>query len=294
MFRNRFTRPLLTRLLAWLVMLIALSGFAATLELDALLQLSEQLKHDGRWKDNLVLVREGVLQAQDVGDQEKELVLTLQAVSTAFYLGDYDLAGQLAESANRLAGQLKSKDPGKTRSEIESLYLLSAVARARHHDGEAVARGEQALALCREALKPGDMLEAKVRFNLGAALTDAETPDLVRGISQLEQAQAIFVSNNNSSDTLRVALRLARANLMLEQPDKAEAILLKVKNLPESLRNLMLYQYQWAKVCLARGRIKEAGTVAAEAEQLAIKLNASKDLERIKTLQQQLAASVDA
>ncbi|MGY0215948.1 hypothetical protein ACWJJH_01015 [Endozoicomonadaceae bacterium StTr2] len=293
MFRNRFTRPL-TRLLAWLAMLIAMSGFAATLELDALLQSSEQLKHDGRWEDNLVLVREGVLQAQDEGDQEKELVLTLQAVSTAFYLGDYDLAGLLAESANQLAGQLKSKDPGKTRSEIESLYLLSAVARARHHDREAVARGEQALALCREALNPGDILEAKVRFNLGAALTDAKTPDLVRGISQLEQAQAIFVSNNNSSDTLRVALRLARANLMLEQPDKAEAILLKVKNLLESPRNLMLYQYQWAKVCFARGRIKEAETVAAEAEQLAVKLNASKDLERIKTLQQQLAASVDA
>ncbi len=258
-------------------------------DLPAIRQLCESLKHEGRWEDNLVLAREGIMQSREEKRPEKELALSLQAVSSAFYLGDYKEARTLAERANELARQLKNE-----RAEIESLYLLSGVARGEKRDTAALAYAERALTKCQQELKPGDRLEGKVRFNLGAALTDAEKPDLERGIEELEQARDIFAAAENRSDLLRVNLRLVRAYLLQEQPFRAEAALMVTKDLVDSPRNGMLYLLLRARTSLARGRLEEAKEAADYASVVARKLNAEKDLERIMELQEEIARKTES
>ena len=286
------------KVLVWLfsfsMMLVSANVLAMPDDLPEIKRLCESLKHEGRWEDNLVLAREGIMQSREENRPEKELELSLQAVSSAFYMGDYEAARELAQRANRLAHQLRGHYSEVERAEIESLYLLSGVARGQRKDAEALAYAEQALKKCLSELKSGDRLEGKVRFNLGAALTDAEKPDLERGIAELEQARDIFAVHENRSDLLRAHLRLARAYLLQEQPFRAEASLMSAKSLIDSPRNAMLYLMLRAKTSLARGRLNDAKEAADYACGMARKLNADKDLQRIMDVQQQIALKVES
>lgn len=243
---------------------------------------SSELKEHGCWEKHLELGNLALIQTDKKKDARSIMQLSLQMASSAFYLGDYDHSFKLAESALEDSRQLKD-----TVAETEALYLLSANARARGEPG-AVALAQEALSVFQKASLDDPVLEGKIYFNLGAALSDTSPQQLDKSKQYLQKAYRLFSANQRSRDALRAGLRWVRVEYL--QANFEEALKLfksfgdHFSKDVEGPRLQMLYDYQYAKVLHRLSQWREADARAQNAMKLAEQLNTTKDRERIEKL----------
>ena len=243
-----------------------------------LLDKGSWLKQHGCWKTHLKLGGAALKQADKVRDARPVMLLSLQMASSSFYLGDYDHSLKLAESALQAAQQQKDSV-----AETEALYLQSAIARAKGEPA-AVTLAEKALSMYQKELIDDQVLEAKVYFNLGAALSDTYPQQLDKSRKYLQQAYLLFVANKRNHDALRAGLRWGRVEYLQGRYKEALKLLQSFSHWVEGPRLQMLYDYQLAKVLHRLSRWQEADTLARSALKNAKNLDAARDLERIKIL----------
>lgn len=243
-----------------------------------LLDKEPWLKQHGCWKKHLELGGLALKQADKTRDARSIMLLSLQMASSSFYLGDYDHSLKLAESALQAARQQKD-----SAAETEGLYLQSAVARAK---GEPVAVifAEQSLSVLQKSMLDDPVLEAKVYFNLGAALSDTPPKQLEKSRRYLEQAYLLFVANKRNNDALRAGLRWVRVEYLQGHYHEALKLLKSFTHWVEGPRLEMLYDYQLAKVLHQLQRWQEAEIAVREALRLANQLDARKDRDRVESL----------
>ena len=243
-----------------------------------LIKNGEMLKKNGCWSTHVGLGASALQTVILQKRQREELQLSLQLASSYFYLGDYRRCGELADVASSIA-----TDTGLWPERIESLYLKSAVARVNRKKS-AVALSGEALAYSERYLPDNVRLRAKILYNLGAALTDSEQPDLTRARTRLQEASRIYHHQHDDYEIVRTGLRLARVEYLRKKYRQA---LKEAQSLERHLtepRAKMLYHYQVAKI---EHRLSHWATARQEALQglaLARSLGASKDLQKLETL----------
>lgn len=128
------------------------------------------------------------------------------------------------------------------------------------------------------------MLEGKVYFNLGAALSDTYPQQLEKSKQYLQQAYLLFVANKRNHDALRAGLRWVRVEYLQEHYKEALKLLKSFSHWVEGPRLQMLYDYQLAKVLHRLRQWQEADKLAQSALKKAEKLNATRDKERMTNL----------
>ena len=243
-----------------------------------LLEKGTWLKQHGCWRRHLELGDAALRQADGVRDARPVMLLSLQMASSSFYLGDYDHSLKLAKSA--LQAALQQKDSA---AETEALYLQSAIARAKG-EAAAVTLAEQSLSVFHKSMLDDQVLEGKVYFNLGAALSDTYPQQLDKSKEYLQQAYLLFVANKRNNDALRAGVRWARVEYLQEHYDEALKLLRSFTYWVEGPRLKMLYDFQLAKVLHRLQRWQEADALVQSALNLANELDARRDKERIEVL----------
>lgn len=243
-----------------------------------LLDKEPWLKQHGCWKKHLELGAVALKQTDKIRDARPLMLLTLQMASSSFYLGDYDHSLKLAESALQAARQQKDST-----AETEALYLQSAIARAKG-DPIAVTLAEQALSVLQKSMLDDQVLEGKVYFNLGAALSDTYPLQLDKSKHHLQQAYLLFVANKRNGDALRSGLRWSRVEYQQGHYEDALKLLRSFTHWVEGPRLEMLYDFQLARVLHRLQRWQEAEALAHSALKLANRLGATRDRERIEHL----------
>ncbi|UYM15128.1 tetratricopeptide repeat protein [Endozoicomonas euniceicola] len=241
------------------------------------------LKRQGCWKSHIhwgELALETVRKHKQFS-QERALLLSL--ASSFFYLGEYAHCLSFAKAAETLS------DPKKDwRSIVESLYLQSAVARAKN-DGGAVSLAEKALPIIDQQKEPAPFLRGKVLYNLAAALTDGKERNLERAREALVNAETLFKEAGNQYDVVRAVIRLARVNYLQGRYSQALTRLNGIQFQLGPPRTRMLFYQQRAKVLLAMKEWQKAEVDAGKAKELAMALYARKDLDRIALLQKRIS-----
>ena len=243
-----------------------------------LLEKGSWLKQRGCWKKHLELGAVALKQADKIRDARSIMLLCVQMASSSFYLGDYDHSLKLAESALKSARQQKDSV-----AETEALYLLSAIARAKGQPA-AVTLAEQALSVLQKNMLDDPVLEGKVYFNFGAALSDTYPQQLSQSKKYLQQAYLLFVANKRNGDAFRTGLRWTRVEYLQGHYEEALKLLRSLTYWIEGPRLQMLYDFQLAKVLHRLQRWQEADDFAHNALKLAKRLDAVRDRERIERL----------
>ncbi|MGI9276509.1 MAG: hypothetical protein ACR2PT_16895 [Endozoicomonas sp.] len=236
------------------------------------------LKKHGCWSTHVDLGERALNTVVAKRRQPEELQLSLQLASSYFYLGNYRRCAELADAAGRIA-----KDSGLWPERVESLYLKSAVARV-NGDKNAVALSEEALNYSERHLPDDRRLRAKILYNLGAALTDSEKPDLVMARTWLKEASRTYHQQHDDYEIVRTGLRLARVEYLRKHYRQALKETLSVEKHLKEPRAKMLYHYQVAKIEHRLSHWSKAREEALQALALALSLEALKDRQRIEAL----------
>ena len=240
------------------------------------------LKRQGCWKSHIHWGERALEEVRKGKQFSQERALLLSLASSYFYLGEYTFCLSFAKAAETLS------DPKKDwRSIVESLYLQSAVARVKN-DGRAVSLAEEALAIIDRQKKPAPFLRGKVLYNLAAALTDGKERSLERAREALMNAETLFRETGNQYDVVRTVIRLARVSYLQGHYNQALTRLNGIQFQLGPPRTRMLFYQQRAKVLLAMKEWQKAEEDAEKAKELAMALDASKDLDRIVLLQKRI------
>lgn len=241
--------------------------------IQAVLQKGSELKKQGLWDEQIKLGEQAIESCKEKGLLKEEARLTAQLASTYFYRGDYLRTTILSERSLAICHQISDEE-----GVISSLYLLSAAKRGLKNYAEAILCAEQALILCSQE----DTLKAKVLFNLAAALSDQDRPDIERALEHLQHAQALFLAAKDEDYLGRTSLRIARLYILQNKPVLAMKILSEASSHFHQDRVWMHYHYLMAqalrKIGLEDGAIQEAQV----AKVLAVRLQAQEDLNRIE------------
>ena len=244
-----------------------------------LIKNGEMLKKNGCWSTHVSLGERALKKTVIQKRQHEELQLSLQLASSYFYLGNYRRCHELADLAVNLA-----KSAELWQETIEGLYLKSAVARVNGKK-QAVALSEEALDSAERHAADNPRLRAKILYNLGAALSDSDQPDLVRARTVLREASDIYRRiGSEDYEIVRTGLRLARVEYLRKNYRLALKEARAVKKYLQEPRAKMLYHYQIAKI---EHRLKHWVTAREDALQglaLAQTLGAVKDRQRLEVL----------
>ncbi|WP_354022327.1 hypothetical protein [Endozoicomonas lisbonensis] len=241
------------------------------------------LKRQGCWKSHIHWGEQALKEARKRKQFSQERALLLSLASSYFYLGEYALCLSFAKAAETLS------DPKKDwRSIVESLYLQSAVARVKN-DGRAVSLAEKALAIIDRQKESAPLLRGKVLYNLAAALTDGKEQSLERAREALMNADTLFREEGNQYDVVRTVIRLARVSYLQGNYKQALTRLNGIQFQLGPPRTRMLFFQQRAKVLLAMKEWQKAEVDAEKAKELAMALDARKDLDRIVLLQRSIS-----
>ena len=243
-----------------------------------LLREDRALKDKGCWHKHLELGTTALAESEQKGDNRTIMLLSLQLASSSFYLGDYDHSFKLAARALREGRQQQNKAV-----QAEALYLQSAIARAKGQP-DAVSLAEDALTILQKERMDDPVLEGKVHFNLGAALSDIPPKKLNQSKQHLKQAYSLFVANKRNHDALRAGLRWTRVEYLQGHYPEALKLIKSLELWVDGPRSKMLYNYQLAKVLHRLKDWRKANHYAMEALKLAETLDASRDKARIDTL----------
>ena len=208
--------------------------------------------------------------------------LALKLASSSFYSGDYERCLELALLASALSGQQPTAQK-ILRTQVESLYLQSAVARVNQQTS-AVTLAEEALALAETSMEDRDFLVAKSLYNLGAALTDVSPVDLSRANKAFIEAEKRFTLAGSQYDQVRSVIRQARVLYLKQRYQEALDRLNTVEDLLEQPRSKMLFFQQRSKILVAMKHWQQAQENADIALELAQVLGAEKDQRRIQEL----------
>ena len=238
------------------------------------------LKYHGCWKSHIDWGHKGIEAARRKKNVHNERALLISLASSYFYLGDEEQCLTMAKQAQSLS------NPDRDWAVIvESLYLLSAVARVRNQK-EAVKLNEQALTILEKQSVPSPFLRGKVLYNLAAALTDTDYTDSQRASTALQEAETLFRQTGSQFDVVRTVIRLARVDSLDGNNHQALKRLNQVQFQLDTFRTRMLFYYQRAKVFLALKHLEEAFRDVERAEELSISLDARKDNQRIQSLKE--------
>ena len=233
-----------------------------------LINEEEGFKRKGCWLQHVELGDEAIEIARKEGDKAAVMTLSIQLASTWFYLGNPEKCKELALSAHGIA-----IEQGDRKSEVTSLYLLSAAERAQNNI-QAVKTAEHALALCTRYLPDEQGLKAKVLYNLAAAESDIKPAHLNQAEEHLREAAVLFEKAGKDYDVLRVGLRLARVEYQQGSYSQAEKTVKALRQYTKSPREEMIYYYQLAKIQHRQKKWQLAGESGSKASEIAKKLNA--------------------
>ena len=240
------------------------------------------LKRQGCWKSHIHWGERALEEVRKRKQFSQERALLLSLASSYFYMGEYTLCLSFAKAAETLS------DPKKDwRSIVESLYLQSAFARVKN-DGRAVSLAEEALAIIDRQKEPAPFLRGKVLYNLAAALTDGKERSLERAREALMNAETLFRETGNQYDVVRTVIRLARVSYLQGHYNQALTRLNGIQFQLGPPRTRMLFYQQRAKVLLTMKEWQKAEADAEKAKELAMALDARKDLDRIVLLQKRI------
>jgi tetratricopeptide (TPR) repeat protein len=237
-----------------------------------LLEKGSEFKKQGLWDKHIEYGEIALKTCQENGLLEEEGQLSTQLASTYFYRGNYERTKQLAARSLDIYQKLNGSE-----GSIASLYLLSAAERGLKHYTQAVNFAEQALALCTEE----NELKAKVLFNLAAALSDQETPEVARALEYLQSAKLLFTAEQDDDYVGRTVLRIGRLYLLKEEPQSALEVLQEGIPHFHQDRVFMHYHFLMAQALRKLGMEEGALQEARIAKVLSLRLDAHEDFKRI-------------
>ncbi len=250
----------------------------------------EILAKNEKW-DEIIFQGTAALQAAKMmGRTGDEAKICAQLTSTAFYMGDYELALKHANRCHELSEEFI--DPSLF---IRALYLESAVHRALAGKNTneqtqqasyqlAVTTAEEAIHVFVKEAVDNENLKGKVFFNLGAAHADNPKGDLEKAETCYTSALECFMSVNAIDDIIRTSIRLGKVYLLQKKYDLSQEIINEVRSQISNERLAMHMDYLEAQLKFALNDSLNALKIARNGLARAKSLGAKEDELRLTTL----------
>lgn len=250
----------------------------------------ETLAKSENWEEILSQGTVALQAAKTTGSTNDEAKICAQLTSTAFYLGDYNLALKHANRCHELSEEFI--DPSLF---IRALYLESAVHRALAGKNTneqaqqasyqlAVTTAEEAIQVYSKSAVDDENLKGKVYFNLGAAHADNSKGDLEKAAHCYATALSCFKSVNGVDDIIRTSIRLGKVYLLQKKYGLSQEIIDEVRPQISSERLAMHTDYLEAQLKFALHDSLSGLKIATKGLDRAKSLGAKEDELRLTSL----------
>lgn len=250
----------------------------------------EALSKSEKWKE---IISQGDLAtkaAKKANRSHDEAKICAQLTSSAFFLGNYDLAIKYARRCHELSEEFLDKT-----LLICALYLESAIYRAladktvdqveqQNLYHQALQIAEKSVTLYCKANINDEYLKGRVFFHLGTAHADNPKGDLEKAIDCYFTSLDCYEKVQAKKDIIRLNIRIGKVYLLQTKLDLCEKIIDEVRPLISSKRTTMHCDYLEGQLKLAMKDLGSAKKVTLSGLHLAKVLEAKRDQMRLSIL----------
>lgn len=254
----------------------------------------ELLAKSEKWKEIITKGTVALEAAKNAMQKNHEAKICAQLTSSAFYLGNYDLALKYATRCRELSENFEDLSLF-----TRSLYLESAIHRAiagKNDDEQfqrqtfelAVRTAEKAIEIYLKISVENENLKGKVFFNLGAAHADNPKGDLVKAVNCYMTALDCFKKAEASEDLIRTQIRLGKVYLLQRNFNLSNDTIQAIRSQILNERIAMHTDYLEAQLKLSLNQCADAFKIANQGLERARILNAKEDENRLTSLIQKI------